>query len=227
MLVSIVTVSPILLIITSRINLYPAFFYIAHHWAKMILWLMGFKVAVLRSTHLVPNHSYIFSANHTSMIDVLLMLAIIPNNPFVFVGKVELSRIPIFGFFYRRTSILVDRANSQSRAAVFKQAQERLKKGLSVCIFPEGMVPSENVILNDFKKGAFVLAIEHQIPIVPISFLDCKKRFSYTFLSGGPGTLRVKFHDPIPTAALQVETDYEDLKKDVYNLIYNDLVNLR
>lgn len=226
MLTTILIMSPVLLAVTSGYKLYPVFYKIAHYWGRLILWLMGFKVEVIRSTNLIPNHSYMFSANHTSMIDIMLILAIIPDNPFVFVGKAELARIPIFGFFYRRTSILVDRANAKSRAAVFKQAQERLKKGLSVCIFPEGLVPAENVILNEFKKGAFVLAIEHQIPIVPISFLDCKKRFSYTFLSGGPGTLRVKFHDPISTSHLTFEKDYKGLKNSVYKLIYNDLINL-
>src|SRR5690606_40937551 len=65
--------------------------------------------------------------------------------------------------------------------------RSRLKQGLSICIFPEGGVPDSSILLDDFKDGAFRLAIDHQIPIVPITFYDNKKRFSYKFLSGSPG----------------------------------------
>ncbi len=156
------------------------------------------------------------------MIDVMVMLSI-TKKPFVFVGKIELAKIPVFGFFYKRTCILVDRNNSKSRKAVFDEARRRLSKGLSVCIFPEGLVPSdESVILSEFKNGAFRLAIEHQIPIVPLTFYDCKKRFSYTFFSGGPGKLRVKVHDFIPTVRLTLK-DYQLLKKETFDIIYNEL----
>ncbi|HBK82377.1 MAG TPA: 1-acyl-sn-glycerol-3-phosphate acyltransferase, partial [Flavobacterium sp.] len=56
--------------------------------------------------------SYMLVANHTSMTDIMLMLCLVRNNPFVFVGKAELAKIPVFGFFYKRTCILVDRSNS-------------------------------------------------------------------------------------------------------------------
>ena len=113
-----------------------------------------------------------FVANHTSMTDIMLMLAV-NKKPFVFVGKVELAKIPLFGYFYKRTCILVDRANSKSRMAVFERAQKRLNSGLSICIFPEGGVPDdESIVLDEFKDGAFRIAIEHQLPIVPIVFFD-------------------------------------------------------
>ena len=67
-------------------------------------------------------------SNHTSMLDIMLMLHV-SKNPFVFVGKAELAKIPLFGFFYKRTCILVDRGNARSRKAVFDQAQKRLRKG--------------------------------------------------------------------------------------------------
>ncbi len=225
MTTTVLVLSPVLLFVTSHIKFYPVFFKIAHYWARVILLFMGFKAEIIKKTQLIPKHSYMFSANHTSMIDIMLMLAIIPDNPFVFVGKAELVKIPIFGFFYRKTSILVDRSDATSRKAVYNQAQERLRKGLSVCIFPEGMVPEERVQLNEFKNGAFVLGIEHQIPIVPITFLDCKKRFSYTFFSGSPGKLRVIFHDPIETNSLNKALDKNRIKNQVYNLLLNDLNN--
>lgn len=225
MIVTIVPMSPILFVVTIKESSYPIFYKIAHYWGKIMLVLMGFRAQVEYEVPLVPNKSYMLSANHTSMIDIMLILAVIKNNPMVFVGKAELAKIPIFGFFFKRTSIIVDRSNAESRRKVFDEANKRLKKGLSVCIFPEGLVPSdESIVLADFKNGAFVLAIEHQIPIIPISFYDCKKRFSYTFFSGSPGTLRVKVHAPISTKGLSLENDRKHLKEKVRDLLYKDLI---
>ncbi len=224
MIITIVPLVPVLLVITAKESYFPAFYKILHIWGKTMLFLMGFKAKVEMAETIIHHKSYMFSANHTSMIDIMLMLAIFKENPFVFVGKVELTKIPIFGFFYKRTMIIVDRQNPESRRQVFEHAKRRLEKGLSVCIFPEGLVPSdESIVLTDFKNGAFVLAIEHQIPIVPISFYDCKKRFSYTFFSGGPGTLRVKIHTPISTKGLDVQKDKNTLKKEIFQLLYDDL----
>jgi 1-acyl-sn-glycerol-3-phosphate acyltransferase len=103
------------------------------------------------------------------MIDIMLMFAMVKHHPLVFVGKIELAKIPLFGFFYRRTSILVDRSKYTSRKAVFNQAQERIQKGLSICIFPEGGVPDESVVLDRFKIGAFRLSVEHNLPLVPMT----------------------------------------------------------
>ena len=168
-------------------------------------------------------NSYLFVANHTSIIDIMLMLVIV-KNPFVFVGKEELAKIPVFGFFYRRTCILVNRSDTKSKTQVFKQAQRRLDSGLSICIFPEGLVPAdESVVLHSFKRGAFKLAIEHQIPIVPMTFYDCKKRFSYTFFSGGPGFLRVKIHEFFETKGLDLN-ETTPLKNSTYELLYEDLI---
>lgn len=173
----------------------------ARIWAKIIIYGMGFYYKVEKDEELDESKSYMFVSNHTSMTDIMLMLAIV-RNPFVFVGKKELSKIPLFGFFYKRTCILVDRKSSKSRMEVFNRAQKRLSQGLSICIFPEGGVPDdESVLLDEFKDGAFRLAVEHQIPIVPISFADNKERFSYTFLSGSPGLMRVKIHHRIETTS--------------------------
>ena len=136
---------------------------------------MGFKRTDETQEEINLKKSDMFISNHTSMADIILMLFVV-KNPFVFLGKKELAKIPVFGFFYNRTSILVDRENKKSRYEVYEQAQRRLNQGLSICIFPEGKVPEEHIILDEFKDGAFRLAIEHQIQIVPITSV------SYTHL---------------------------------------------
>ncbi len=219
---TIIVAFPILVVVTSKERWYPAFFKIARAWAKTILFVMGFKVKKTTEQNIEKSKSYMFCANHTSMIDIMLMLSIV-KNPFVFVGKAELSKVPIFGFFYKRTCILVDRSDANSRKAVFAEAERKLQNGLSVCIFPEGQVPSdESIILDEFKNGAFVLAIEHKIPIVPMSFYDCKKRFSYTFFSGSPGKLRVKTHPFIETTRMTLDNRFA-LREQTHSIIYNDL----
>ncbi len=169
----------------------------------------------------IPKKSYMFIANHTSMIDIMLMLVAV-KNPFVFVGKAELAKIPLFGFFYKRTCILVDRGDAESRKKVFIRAQKRLKQGLSICIFPEGLVPEEDIDLAPFKDGAFRLAINHKIPIVPLTFADNKKRFSYTLFSGGPGVLRATMHPFIPTSHLSIN-ETKTLNEEARLVILNQL----
>ena len=100
----------------------------------------------------------------------------------------------------------MDRSSQKSRKEVFERAQARLQGGASICIFPEGGVPDdESIVLDGFKDGAFRLAIDHQIPIVPLTFLDNKKRFSYTFFSGSPGEMRAFVHKEIRTKGLTQE----------------------
>lgn len=212
---------PILLISISKESWYPFFFKIARLWAKFILFGMGFKPIIKREQTPEKNKSYMFIANHTSMADIMLMLVSV-KNPFVFVGKKELAKIPLFGFFYKRTCILVDRSSAKSRQAVFLRAQRRLQTGVSICIFPEGGVPEEHIELDDFKDGAFRLAINHKIPIVPITFADNKKRFSYTFFSGSPGRMRIKIHKFLDTKDLTIE-DTKALNKKARAIILKQL----
>lgn len=219
----IVVLFPFLLISILKESWYPYFFKIARVWAKFILGGMGFIWKIEHEQIPHSGRSYMFVANHTSMADIMLML-VANKSPFVFVGKKELAKIPLFGFFYKRTCILVDRNSESSRKAVFLRAQRRLNQGMSICIFPEGGVPEEDIILGSFKDGAFRLAINHQIPIVPLTFIDNKKRFSYTSCSGSPGKMRVKIHSFIETEGLTVK-DTKDLNSKTQAIILKTLGN--
>ena len=85
---------------------YPYYFKMARIWAKCVLFGMGFYYKIEKGQELETHKSYVFIANHTSMLDIMLMLVTV-KKPFVFVGKKELTKIPLFGFFYKRTCILV------------------------------------------------------------------------------------------------------------------------
>lgn len=222
--IAILILLPILLVGISREAWYPFFFKMARLWAKIILFGMGFYPIIYREGRYHLGESYMFVSNHSSMVDIMLMLYVC-NNPFVFVGKKELEKIPLFGYFYKRCCILVDRDNSKSRYEVFKQAQRKLDLGISICIFPEGGVPDDdNILLDEFKDGAFRLAIEHKIPIAPITFYDNKKRFAYNFgsQSVSPGRMRVKAHKIIDTSVLLMK-DRKMLKLKTREIILNEL----
>ena len=224
MIISILLLFPFLFISILREEWYPIFFKLARFWAYIILFGMGFIPIIKKGVQYKKGESYMIVANHTSMIDIMLML-FITKDPVVFVGKKELSKIPLFGFIYKRTCILVDRNNSQSRRAVFNSAQQKINLGYSICIFPEGGVPSdESIVLDDFKDGAFRLAIEHKIPIAPVTFHDNKKLFSYTFFSGGPGKMRVMLHPLISTSNFSIEMKKE-LNKKTHAIILEELEN--
>ncbi|MFP9116823.1 lysophospholipid acyltransferase family protein [Flavobacterium sp. RNTU_13] len=221
--IPIIVLSPLLVLSLLSERTYPLFFIMARGWGRFTLLFMGFWTQIEKQQQFELGKSYMLVANHTSMTDIMLMLAICPN-PFVFVGKKELAKIPIFGFFYKRSCILVDRNSSKSRFEVFQRAQKRLSQGLSICIFPEGGVPDdENILLDEFKDGAFRLAIDHQIPVVPMAFADNKKRFSFTFFSGSPGRMRAKVLPFIPTEGL-TQDDKKDLKDKTWQVIYNQLM---
>ena len=220
--IPIVVLFPLLLILTISEKTYSLFFKVARFWATFILYGMGFWPSIKRAEPLKKDQSYMLVANHTSMSDIMMML-LISKNPFVFVGKKELTKIPVFGFFYKRTCILVDRNNPKSRTEVFDRARKRMQDGVSICIFPEGGVSDDLKVLDTFKDGAFRLAIEHQIPVLPVTFFDNKKRFPFQFFKGSPGIMKAETHKAIETKGMSVTGDKVRLRESVRNIILYSL----
>lgn len=222
-LISIILMVPFLLVLTAKEAYYATFWKMIRIWAKILVYGMGFRLKVNADELLDRNKSYMFCPNHASLMDPFVLI-VLSKNPIVFVGKQELVKIPIFGFFYKRVVIMVDRSNPKSRKRVYEIAKKRLKNGISMAIFPEGLVPTENVVLAPFKNGAFSLAIEFKIPIVPQVYYDGKRLFSWDFFKGGPGVFRIHQHKFIPTTDLEV-VDLPKLKEQTFDIIYNDLIN--
>ena len=227
---TVIVIFPAFIFILINKNWYSKFYVMGVLWSDLILFFMGMIPSKDRSLNIKPDTPYIFVANHVSMIDVMLLVSTVRKNPLVFIGKKELEKIPIYGSIYKRTMILVDRSSNQSKKEVFKQTKKKLNSGISIAIFPEGTVPDLDVELAPFKHGAFTMAIEYQVPIVPMTFLDNKKRFPWSFgglvggSKGSPGRLRVKIHDPIDTKGM-VKEDRIKLSKDVRKLMLDDLKN--
>lgn len=213
---------PFLVALSLSQRSYPQFFWLARNlWARPILYGMGCIPQIRRVQPMERGKSYMLVANHGSMLDIMAML-VVSGNPFVFVGKKELAKIPIFGFFYRRVCILVDREDVRSRTGVYRRAERRLAQGLGICIFPEGGVPEEDVPLGPFKDGAFKMAIAHKIPLVPIVFHDNKKRFPFSLNMGGPGPLRTKVLGFFETQGLD-QRNTHSLREGVRESILKEL----
>lgn len=222
-LVVILVLSPFLIISLSTDKFYRYFFKLARIWAYAVFYGTGFRKTIVTKQSFNPDRSYMLTANHTSMMDIMLMLILV-KNPFVFVGKQELAKLPIFGYFYKKACILVDRSSAVSRQQTMVAAAERLSKGLSVCIFPEGGVPNEeSIILDDFKDGAFRLAIDFEIPVVPMTFVGLKKMFPFRFFAGHPGNVLIYQHPFVATQNL-TQRDKPELKNEVRELILQPLL---
>ncbi|TVQ76747.1 MAG: 1-acyl-sn-glycerol-3-phosphate acyltransferase [Flavobacteriales bacterium] len=198
--IAIVLVFPFITLFSIRKSWYKYFFRFARIWAYLVVLLSGFYPSVKGRKHINRKKSYIIIANHTSMIDIMLTYISVPSL-FLFIGKKELESWPIFGYFYKRTNILVDRKSLSSRRDVYYEARKSLQNGVGVCIYPEGGVPDDpTILLWPFKIGAFKLAVEEKIELLPITFPDTKRKHPYSFLDGGsPGRLRARIHPPIST----------------------------
>ena len=169
---------------------------------------------------------YIFVINHSSLLDAALL-------PKAFrqrvrpLGKVEMSKIPVFGFIYRKAIVTVDRNDATNRAQSIRILKSIIGKGISVLVFPEGTYNETELPLKDFYNGAFRVAIETQTPVKPVLFLDTYNRMNHQeVFSLNPGKCRIVFLDEIPVVGLKLG-DTEDLKWKVYEIMERKLVEYR
>ena len=122
--ISLLVMMPALFLLTFRERQYPALYKVIRAFSKTLLFVMGFRLKKEILEPLDQDKSYMFCPNHTSMLDPFILVSMV-KKPIVFVGKSELKKIPIFGFFYKRTCILVDRSNPKSRKEVYYNAKKR------------------------------------------------------------------------------------------------------
>ena len=172
------------------------------------------------------NKPYIFVTNHICLLDAALLPKAF-RQPLRPLGKVEMSKIPVFGFIYRNAIVTVDRSNAANRAQSIRILKSIIGKGISVLFFPEGTYNETKLPLKDFYNGAFRVAIETQTPIKPVLFLDAYERMHYQkIFSLNPGKCRIVYLDEIPVAGLRTD-DTEDLKWKVFEIMERKLAEYR
>ena len=165
---------------------------------------------------------YIFVSNHISFIDAAYLVKVF-RQPVRPLAKVEMTKIPVFGFIYKNAVVTVDRGNAQDRSHSIRILKSIIKKGISVLVFPEGTFNLTNKPLKDFYDGAFRVAIETQTPIKPVLFLDTYSRMNYkTIFSLTPGKCRAVYLEEISVEGLTVK-ETQMLKEKVYSIMENKL----
>ncbi len=165
---------------------------------------------------------FIIVANHISYIDTLVIFPSI-RGYFRPLGKKEISKIPVVGFIYKQLVIMVDRSSVYSRAKSMRLLWRVLHHEGSIIIFPEGTFNETGRPLKEFYDGAFRLAINTHIPILPVLLPDTVSRWHYSaWWKLWPGLNRVVFLDPVPVSGLTLE-NLPELKQQVYNLMETTL----
>lgn len=172
------------------------------------------------------SRAYIFVCNHISYLDA----AMIPKacrQPVRPLGKVEMSKVPVFGFIYRNAIVTVDRSSPANRAHSVRVLKSLINKGISVWVFPEGTFNMGTEPLKDFYDGAFRVAIETQTPVKPVLFLDAYRRMPYESLFRlSPGISRILYLDEIPVSGYTVK-EVRRLKEETFALMERKLVEYK
>jgi len=139
-------------------------------WAPFILFVVGIKLKVEGQEHIDASKNYIIMANHTSYLDVPILLCAYPKNIY-FVAKRELIRVPFFGWMmWLLGMVFIDRSNPKRSVRSMKIAALKLKSGKNVLVFPEGTF-DENGKMLPFKKGTFHIAVKAKMTILPVGVI--------------------------------------------------------
>jgi 1-acyl-sn-glycerol-3-phosphate acyltransferase len=181
-------------------------------WGRFALWMAGIRVQEHGVEH-KQGAGHIFVANHLSILDVLALGGHLPWIKFV--AKAELFRVPILGPSMRHAGMIpIERANRKAAFGAYTTATERIRAGASVGVYPEG-TRGRAYPLRPFKRGPFVLAIQAQVPVVPMfvyGVLELAPRGTFQVY---PGTIHLHYLPPIPTAGL-THDDRDALAKRTY-----------
>jgi 1-acyl-sn-glycerol-3-phosphate acyltransferase len=191
--------------------------WVGRQWIRWIFWTCGIRVEADGLENVDPRRPSVFMSNHQSVIDTGALVLTLPGS-WRFVAKRELTWIPFFGWaLWMGGHVIVDRANRTRSIASLRRAAERVRDGISVIIFPEG-TRSETGEMREFKSGGFHLALEAQVPIVPVTVSGSRQLTPKRSLRVESGRVLVRYGKPIATRGLRV-ADREALKRQVRGAI--------
>lgn len=196
-------------------------YYPPHIWGKLWCWLLFIKVDVIRKAKIDPNTSYVFVANHQGVFDIFSIFGFLDHN-FRWMMKKSITKIPLIGISCKYSKqIFVDRSSQISMARSVIEARKILRDGMSLVVFPEG-TRTKNGKMNSFKKGAFKLAMDFKLPLVPLTIdgaYDILPRTSIFKIKYGKITLTI--HEPILPS--NDKSDMESIMIQTYNAIQSAL----
>ncbi|HRE37133.1 MAG TPA: 1-acyl-sn-glycerol-3-phosphate acyltransferase [Chitinophagaceae bacterium] len=185
---------------------------IARIWMNIWLRLVGCPVKIKGRQNFQRGKSYIVTCNHNSLMDVPLSSPFIPGANKT-IAKSSFAKVPLFGFYYMKGAVLVDRKSEKSRKESFEKMKLVLKKGMHMCIYPEGTRNRTNEPLKKFYDGAFKLATDTGTDIIPAIILNTRKAVpvhkSFYFL---PHKLEMHFLPPVSVE----NKETEELREEVF-----------
>lgn len=199
---------PLFLVATIFCSLFAALFamcvvprigsYFGVLWAKITSWITPMYVVVKGREHINPKQSYVVVANHQSGYDIFVLYGYLGID-FKWVMKKELRNAPGIGWASEKVGhIFIDRTLARSAIESIEAAKGNLVNGSSVVIFPEG-TRSGSSQMGRFKKGAFKIAFELELPILPVTIKDTYKVFGKGFFNLYPGQTELVVHAPLAT----------------------------
>lgn len=191
------------------------FIAIARGWMSIWLRLIGCPVKVRGKEHFIAGQTYIITCNHNSLLDVPLSSPFIPG-PNKTIAKSSFTRVPFFGFYYMKGSVIVDRKSEKSRRESFDKMKDVLKKNVHMCIYPEGTRNRSAEPLKKFHDGAFKLAVATNTAVIPAVIFNTKKALPLHkkfFLR--PQRLEMHFLEAVPATGLSAEA----LKDNVFEIM--------
>jgi 1-acyl-sn-glycerol-3-phosphate acyltransferase len=201
-----------------RRNLHCACDRAARNWAKNILWAANVPVELEGVENLRTDEPQIVVSNHQSWFDVWALAAALPLR-YRFVAKKELGDIPIFGKAWKSCGhVSVDRGNREAAIQSLDQAWKEIhEEKLTMVLFPEG-TRSPDGRLKEFKKGAFVLAVQGQVPLVPVAVVGSREVMPKGSMRVRPGKITLRIGEPIETEGSTIR-DRNRLLKESWNAI--------
>lgn len=172
--------------------------------------------------HRIPRkQTFVYVANHNSYLDSPAFVLAIPGQ-FRPLGKVEMQKIPIFGWVYPYVVIMIDRNRLESKKKSMLALKQKLAHGISVFLFPEGKMNRSADTLLPFQDGAFRIAVETQTPIMPMVILNSRKLMSRDAFQPHPGTITTRFLEPVATKGLQAK-DVPALRQRVWEMMQQEI----
>lgn len=190
-------------------------------WARLLFFFVFLPFRVEYRSVLDKKRQYVFCPNHFSYLDIPVMGLNHANA--IFVGKSEMASIPVFGYMYKKLHITVDRSSLKSKFNTLKSSLQAIDEGKSLVIFPEGGIVTErDPVMGRFKDGAFRVAIEKQIPIVPVTI-----PYNWIILPADQfllqwNPIKVIFHEPVETTGMTLD-QVDELKNRVFKIIQAEL----
>jgi 1-acyl-sn-glycerol-3-phosphate acyltransferase len=199
----------------------------ARVWSWLILKTTGVRVSIEGLERITPGRTYIFVSNHQSIYDTPVVFASLPYQLRI-IAKESLAKFPVLGWHLKRgRHLLVDRQHPD-RAGILNRWRALVSEGLSLIIYAEGTRSPDGVVTR-FKAGSFLLAIEAQLPIVPVAVIGTRAVMPKGRLRTEPGDVRLVVHDPIQPPAIASPTihDARELASRVQSIVANTVEKLQ